>query len=216
MYEPIAVNSRTAIVYVSISFFTLTAHRHRNSYHIRAQPSSHVHTALCPQITRLTTVDDGRPRSRLLRRLYCTTLMSSTVDNVCIHVHRHLDPRRRRPRRGQPLRPICTPVTTTRHTGTRDAEPRASSFLTSFHASATMRTSHKSYHPQTHVHHVFFGQTPYRPAEPGVPLPRRASPLVRYCGEALPHNHENNPLRHPRSGLLQPRPRPAFLNQAQL
>jgi hypothetical protein len=134
MYEPIAVNSRTAVVYVSISFFTLTAHRHRNSYHIRAQPSSHVHTALCPQITRLTTVDDGRPRSRLLRRLYCTTLMSSTVDNVCIHVHRHLDPRRRRPRRGQPLRPICTPVTTTRHTGTRDAEPRASSFLTSFHA----------------------------------------------------------------------------------
>ena len=81
---------------------------------------------------------------------------------------------------------------------------------------ATMRTSHKSYHPQTHVHHVFFGQTPYRPAEPGVPLPRRASPLVRYCGEALPHNHENNPLRHPRSGLLQPRLRPAFLNQAQL
>jgi len=162
-----------------------------------------------------TTVDDGRPRSRLLRRLCCTTLMSSTVDNVCIHVHRHLDPRRRRPRRGQPLRPICTPVRNDSphgHTRRRaegiiipDIIPRA-----------TMRTSHKSYHPQTHVHHVFFGQTPYRPAEPGVPLPRRASPLVRYCGEALPHNHENNPLRHPRSGLLQPRPRPAFLNQAQL
>jgi hypothetical protein len=139
---------------------------------------------LCAHRSRLTTVDDGRPRSRLLRRLCCTTLMSSTVDNVCIHVHRHLDPRRRRPRRGQPLRPICTPVRNDSphgHTRRRaegiiipDIIPRA-----------TMRTSHKSYHPQTHVHHVFFGQTPYRPAEPGVPLPRRASPLVRYCGEAL-------------------------------
>jgi hypothetical protein len=134
MYEPIAVNSRYRRS-VRLDFI-LYSHRTSSSKFLSytspaIEPCPH---GSVPTDHGRTTVDDGRPRSRLLRRLYCTTLMSSTVDNVCIHVHRHLDPRRRRPRRGQPLRPICTPVTTTRHTGTRDAEPRASSFLTSFHA----------------------------------------------------------------------------------
>lgn len=157
MYEPIAVNSRYRRS-VRLDFI-LYSHRTSSSKFLSytspaIEPCPH---GSVPTDHGRTTVDDGRPRSRLLRRLYCTTLMSSTVDNVCIHVHigtsilvdRSEDAR-------STTAAICTPVNNSPHGHTRRrAEgiiiPRATMPI------SQSRKSHKSYTPANHVHHVFFG-----------------------------------------------------------
>ena len=130
-----------------------------------------------------------------------------TSTAYCIHVSAGSSSSLRRPKampkakQGEPLRRfVATPVdeTTTRHAQSRGHHhsprhphlpfaPRAAMHIDNAHDHSELT------HTRKFTSTTFSSGTSYRPAEPGVPLPRSASPFVRYCGGAHSHNPSKTP-----------------------
>ena len=149
----------------------------------------------------LSRVDNyNRSRSYRFGRMSRGADKPVTSTAYCIHVSAGSSSSLRRPKakQGEPLRRfVATPVdeTTTRHAQSRGHHHSPRHPHLPFAPRATMHIDDANdqselTHTRKFTSTTFSSGTSYRPAEPGVPLPRSASPFVR---GAHPHNPSKTP-----------------------